>query len=112
MRPDARICRTCGALRVFSGKREGAGECPACGSTGVETLSLSGKGRLYSYTRVHVPARLFQAAPPYWLVLVDLDEGHRVMGRLVAEASTQPAIGAPVGIESVDESGLLFRLVG
>lgn len=83
-----------------------------CGSADVQALSLSGKGRLYSYTRVHVPTSLFQEDAPYWLALVDLDEGHRVMGRLIGTPSAQPVIEAPVEIHSIDERGALFRLVG
>ena len=108
----ARSCATCGALRILSGRGgpEVGEKCPACASADVDTLPLSGKGKLYSYTRVHVPTRLFQDAAPYWLVLVDLEEGRRIMGRLVEDGEAQPAVEAPVEIDSIDEGGPLFRL--
>ena len=107
---DAQICRTCGGLRILPGGGRGPEKCPACSSTDVETLPLSGKGKLYSYTRVHVPTRMFQDDAPYWLVLVELEEGHRVMGRLADDDTARPAIEAHIEIDLIDDRGPLFRL--
>ncbi|MEE8332594.1 MAG: OB-fold domain-containing protein [Alphaproteobacteria bacterium] len=53
------------------------------GRSDLEWREVSGKGRLHGWTRVHVPARGFQDLAPYVLASVELDEGARIIGRLV-----------------------------
>lgn len=53
------------------------------GRRDMEWREVSGKGRLHGWTRVHVPARGFQGLVPYLLASVELDEGARIVGRLV-----------------------------
>lgn len=48
-----------------------------------EWREVSGKGRLHGWTRVHIPARGFEELAPYVLASVELDEGARIVGRLV-----------------------------
>jgi uncharacterized protein len=69
-------CTACGR-RSFPAREL----CPHCGSESVERITLSGHGRIASWTVVH------QAPPPletpYTLVTVDLDDGVRVLGSAV-----------------------------
>lgn len=53
------------------------------GSADVEWREASGRGKLYAWTLVHVPARGFEDVAPYVVAAVELDEGVRVMARLV-----------------------------
>ena len=68
--------------------------CPHCWSDRIEWRCLSGRGRLYSQTRVHVAATAFARETPYRLGLVDLEEGLRIAMRLVADEA--PALDTPV----------------
>jgi len=61
--------------------------CPHCWSRNVEWRSLSGRGTLYSHTRVHATASAFAHEAPYDLALVDLEEGLRVATRFVGPAA-------------------------
>ena len=72
-------CKTCSD--IFFYPRE---VCPNCLSDDLEWVPVSGKGRLYSYTVVHQPAnRAFQPDAPHIFVMVQLDEGPRMVSNLV-----------------------------
>ena len=53
------------------------------GSDEVEWREASGKGKLYAWTLVHVPVRGLEDVVPYVAAAVELDEGVRVMARLI-----------------------------
>ena len=53
----------------------------ACGCVGLEWKSASGRGKVYAVTVVsRAPSDAFKPLAPYTLVLVDLEEGARLMG--------------------------------
>lgn len=55
--------------------------CARCGSERLQWLDADGTGTVYALSEVaRVPSTSFRALLPYTLVLVDLDEGARVMG--------------------------------
>lgn len=56
------------------------------GGAKLEWREATGKGTLFAKTTVHVPARGFEDLAPYTLAAVDLEEGVRVVGRLVGIA--------------------------
>ncbi len=54
--------------------------CPVCGSKEVQLASSSGRGKVVAVTVVHrAPDEEFRALLPYQLVLVDAEEGFRLM---------------------------------
>ena len=60
--------------------------CDQCYSDEVKWVTLSGKGKIHSWTVAHHPYHpAFVTEVPYTLVLVDLDEGPRAMGRFDGE---------------------------
>lgn len=64
--------------------------CPRCGQTDPTSLLACGLGRVVAATVVHrAPSDTFRAIAPYALVLVDADEGFRLM----AHADPAAAIG-------------------
>jgi len=74
--------------------------CPECRSFDFEWAPCSGRGKVYSYTVVH--HQTHPAFPvPYTIVLVELEEGQRLIGQLRG-SSDGLAIGAPVGVEWED----------
>ncbi len=60
--------------------------CPHCAGTAFERIDASGRGSVYSWVVARYaldPA--FSADVPYALVVVDLEEGARAVGRLFGE---------------------------
>lgn len=55
--------------------------CARCGSARMTWMEASGRGLVYAATQVHrAPSPQFEALLPYTLVLVDMDDGGRLMG--------------------------------
>ena len=73
-------CRRCGA-RVFPP----VAVCPECLSEDLESLDLSRRGTLYSFSTVHVAPRGWNV--PYVAGYVDLPEGVRVFAHVVGAES-------------------------
>jgi uncharacterized OB-fold protein len=85
-------CAACGKFRNYPQP-----VCPDCYSLDVEWVEASGKGTVHSWTVAHhafLPA--FKGDLPYTLVIVDLEEGPRTMGRLDRSAQQRLRVGLPV----------------
>lgn len=96
-------CEACGERAVYLRVL-----CPVCGSTDLTVHHSAGRGTVYSTTTL----RSREGARN--VVLVDLDEGVRVMGTVVGVAPEDVAIRAAVqGIldpEGGDEPRVVFTL--
>jgi len=86
-------CNACGALRHPPGPA-----CPECGALDRGHVVASGRGTVFSYV-VHrhppVPGREL----PILLVLVDLEEGVRMLGELLDTDPEKVEIGMPVVVD-------------
>jgi uncharacterized protein len=69
--------------------------CPACGGDALDWRDASGRGRVFSFSEVHVPfmGDAWASQVPYTVVVVDLDEGPRMLSRLVGDDRADVAIG-------------------
>ncbi len=68
-------CAACGQRSYFR-----RGFCPRCGASPVAVLVSARRGTVYAVTTVvRAPSPEWKALAPYALLLVDLDEGPRVM---------------------------------
>ncbi|MFA5049392.1 MAG: Zn-ribbon domain-containing OB-fold protein [Candidatus Micrarchaeia archaeon] len=96
--------------------------CPKCRRKGkLSPKRYSGKGKIYSYTRIHVPPDGFETQAPYFLALIDLAEGARILGQIVDCQENDISEGANVEsvfrmIQKDDPEGLIhygfkFRIV-
>ncbi|NYT23664.1 OB-fold domain-containing protein [Alcaligenaceae bacterium] len=81
-------CDTCG-LAVFYPRSV----CPHCGGESLGWFEPTGKGTVYATTTVH-PAK--DAGQSYNVCLVDLDEGVRLMSRVVDVPAASVRIGMRV----------------
>ncbi len=73
--------------------------CPRCCARTVEWITASGRGTVHSWTVAHHafhPA--FKDELPYTLVIVDLAEGPRALGRFDPGARDVVRIGLPVTV--------------
>ena len=79
---EAPRCESCGLLQ-FPPRPV----CPACHSDRLHWVPLSGHGQLYTRTRIHAAGGTFSWMTPYSVGVIDLDEGLRVLTRLLHSAS-------------------------
>ncbi|MCU1351985.1 MAG: hypothetical protein JWM05_1194 [Acidimicrobiales bacterium] len=71
--------------------------CPDCHGLDHEVVELGGTGTVYSYAVLHHP-KSPQFDYPLVAVLVDLDEGVRVVSNLVGVEPAEVRIGMPVRV--------------
>lgn len=93
-------CRTCRGA-VFPPR----GRCPHCGGGEVVWRASAGRGRVYSTTVLEPREK-----PAYAVVLVDLDEGFRMMSRMTGEDGASVAIEDRVVVSFEDVSGVRLPL--
>lgn len=103
-------CASCGALR-----HPPRPMCDRCGSTETTHVRSGGRGRIHSHVVHHDPP-LPGVRTPHVVVLVDLDEGTRLLSHMVEGTDLdEVAIGRPVElvITAIDDELVLplFRLV-
>jgi uncharacterized OB-fold protein len=69
----AQRCKNCGTY-FYSGRKN----CLNCGAEPMEVVSLSGRGKLYTYTIAHqqLPGALMKV--PYAIAVVEMEEGVHV----------------------------------
>ena len=73
--------------------------CPNCMGS-LEWVDAAGTGTVHSFTVVHrAPAEEYRSEVPYTVALIDLDEGVRMMSRLVDCDPSQVRIGAAVEVQ-------------
>jgi uncharacterized protein len=90
--------------------------CPECGSEDLKWERSTGCGTLYSWTRTHRSFNpRFGEQPPYVCAVVELDEGVRVLTRLIDAPKGDLSLGSTVtaAFESADNDApqlAVFRL--
>ena len=89
-------CSQCRTVRYLVGPI-----CPECRSFEFEWVASSGRGTIHSYTVVrHQTHPAFPV--PYTIVLVEMEEGPRVIAQLRAADGADYDIGTPVHVEWED----------
>lgn len=87
--------------------------CPHCGGEAKNQFTFSGKGEVYSYTRLTEAPTGFEENAPYTVALVKLEEGPLVTAQLTDLGDRQVEIGMPVEMvtrklrQDGDERGML-----
>lgn len=87
--------------------------CPFCLATELTFVQARGTGTLYSFTVTHRPPPAFAGTEPYIVALVDLDEGVRLVTRIVDCEPDAVSIGARVSVAFLDVGDVtlpVFRL--
>ena len=72
--------------------------CTECGAPDPDWAVSAGAGTVYACSIVHRPPPAFKGKDPYAVMLVDLDEGFRMMGGLVESAPDALSIGDRVSV--------------
>jgi len=85
-------CRSCGAVTVPPKM-----VCRCCASPDLEVVALKGAGRIQTFTTCNVAPEGREDEVPYIVVLVELEEGPWLMGRLVGMAPEKATMEALIG---------------
>ncbi|HEC96472.1 MAG TPA: Zn-ribbon domain-containing OB-fold protein [Euryarchaeota archaeon] len=98
----AHKCLDCGKVSLKSTV------CPFCGSRNLEKVEVKGIGKVISYTRIYVPPEHFEDKAPYYVVLVELNNGLRILGQFEGESISvgdevifKSAVETPIGVAPV-----------
>jgi uncharacterized OB-fold protein len=100
-------CLDCGRAHYYQ-----QGLCRDCGSTRLEHRAASGRGTVYSFSVVHrAPGPAFKDDTPYAVLLVELEEGPRMISSLVEGDPAEVTFDMPVELvcEKVNEEISLPR---
>lgn len=87
--------------------------CPECGGEAKTAYTFSGKGEVYSFTRMSNAPAGFEVQAPYTVALIKLDEGPIVTAQLTDLGEEEVKIGMPVEMvtrrlrSDGDERGML-----
>lgn len=89
--------------------------CPHCHADNLSWIVASGRGTIYSYTVAHQAFGMFAEETPFIVAIIELEEGVRMMSRIIDAPRERVAIGLPVQVtfERAGENITLpyFRLV-
>lgn len=81
------VCAACGKSSVRARI-----VCPTCKSSEFNQQQTKGIGKVYSFTKIHISSEEFKHLTPYYIVVVDLDSGDRVTGRIKEEILINEAV--------------------
>ena len=98
-------CEACGTLR-----HPPRILCARCGSERVSWVSSEGRGTVFSWTVTHqAPHPAFASLVPYAVVVVELEEGVRIVASLrgLDPAELELGLAVEVALEEVSEGVLL-----
>lgn len=73
--------------------------CDNCFSQQFEWMEISGKGKLVTYTVIHIAPQQFQALAPYAVGIVELENGLRIPGMIQGATQEQLQIGMELAID-------------
>ncbi|MFD1507241.1 hypothetical protein FE374_14365 [Georgenia yuyongxinii] len=101
-------CRSCESA-IFPPRAH----CPRCWHADLTWEVSGGRGRLASRAVVHKPGHpAFAALAPFALALVDLDEGFRMLTRLVGPGADELPVEAPVQVRWEPQGDVTLPLFG
>jgi len=70
--------------------------CRLCGSQDIKDKEMPKEGRILTYTRLYEPLLGFEAQAPFYLAVVKLDNGARVLSQVVDSPDESVKTGARV----------------
>jgi len=78
------IGNQCGACNtIYFPPREACPQCRRKSMDNMKPIKLKGKGKVITYSIIHVAPECFEGQAPYPIAIVELEEGPRVTAQLV-----------------------------
>jgi scaffold protein (connect acetoacetyl-CoA thiolase and HMG-CoA synthase) len=71
-------------------------ECRKCGSEKISDAEMPKQGKILTYTQLHEPLPGFEEQAPFYLAIVELDNGARVLSQIVDSEPESILTGAKV----------------
>ena len=71
-------------------------KCRSCGSENIVDKEMPKTGKIMTYTQLHEPLPGFEAQAPFFLAVVELDNGARVLTQVVDSPDESVKTGAKV----------------
>jgi len=97
-------CEDCGHVQYYQ-----QGLCRICQSKKLIHRAASGRGIIHSYSVVHrSPGPAFRDDVPYAVLLVELEEGPRMISSLLGKDFTHLEIDSPVAMKTMKISEQVF----
>lgn len=82
--------------------------CPSCLSNQLVEVKESGKGVIYSHTRIYATSEKFSNQVPYDVILVELENGLKITARIETNGVE---IGKQVELSHLDNSVYWFKAI-
>jgi uncharacterized OB-fold protein len=73
--------------------------CDNCYSTEFQWVEISGKGKLLTYSVIHVAPPQFQSLTPYTVGIIELEGGLKIPGMIQNLKQEQLKIGMPLTVD-------------
>jgi len=73
--------------------------CDNCYSTEFQWVEISGKGKLLTYSVIHVAPPQFQSLTPYIVGIIELEGGFKIPGMIQNLKQEQLKIGMPLTVD-------------
>ena len=73
--------------------------CDNCYSTEFQWVEISGKGKLVTYSIIHVAPPQFQSLTPYTVGIIELEGGLKIPGMIQNLKQEQLKIGMPLTVD-------------
>jgi len=73
--------------------------CDNCFSQDFEWVNVSGKGKLVTYTVIHIAPQQFQTLTPYAVGIVELEKGLKIPGMIQATPQENLRIGMELNLD-------------
>ncbi|TET89302.1 MAG: Zn-ribbon domain-containing OB-fold protein [Methanomassiliicoccales archaeon] len=86
-------CKSCGALHFPP-----RADCDQCMSSDVEWMDMESKGKIVTYTTIHVGPTGFEDVVPYTICMVELEGGGRLLGWLDEAKEEDISVGQDVSV--------------
>ncbi|WP_209121037.1 Zn-ribbon domain-containing OB-fold protein [Alkalihalobacillus sp. BA299] len=104
MKLPVKKCKQCQSI-LYTSKYH----CTTCYSDELEQTEIDGKGKVYSYTKIHAAPKQFAGQAPYFVILVHLDQGLKVTGRF---NGNNVQIDKAVELDEIKDRAYFFKEVG
>lgn len=82
--------------------------CKSCMSKDLEWVRISKRGRVITFSEIHVSSKEYQARTPYVVAIVETEEGLKLPGIIKDATADNVKIGSSVTID-VDQSSNILR---